>query len=228
MSVSVVNPLQLETVWTDKWRVDDAERKFYERLAGTATGGQGADSGVNDQIERLEKENQHLKKAQSELTALMKKLEIRVQSLERSSTTPGSAKKVESEEEDDDDVDLFGSDDEEDTAAAEKLKQERVAAYTAKKSKKPALIAKSSIVLDVKPWEDTTDMKEMEKLVRSIQMDGLLWGAAKLVPVGYGIKKLQIGCVVEDDKVSMDDLEEKITAFEDHVQSIDIAAFNKI
>ena len=25
---------------------------------------------------------------------------------------------------------------------------------------------------------------------------------AKLVPVGYGIKKLQIGCVVEDDKVS--------------------------
>lgn len=26
---------------------------------------------------------------------------------------------------------------------------------------------------------------------------------AKLVPVGYGIKKLQIGCVVEDDKVSV-------------------------
>lgn len=26
--------------------------------------------------------------------------------------------------------------------------------------------------------------------------------SAKLVPVGYGIKKLQIGCVVEDDKVS--------------------------
>lgn len=24
---------------------------------------------------------------------------------------------------------------------------------------------------------------------------------AKLVPVGYGIKKLQISCVVEDDKV---------------------------
>lgn len=25
--------------------------------------------------------------------------------------------------------------------------------------------------------------------------------SAKLVPVGYGIKKLQISCVVEDDKV---------------------------
>ena len=41
--------------------------------------------------------------------------------------------------------------------------------------------------------------------------------SAKLVPVGYGIKKLHINAVVEDDKVSVDDLEEKITAFEDFV-----------
>jgi len=49
-----------------------------------------------------------------------------------------------------------------------------------------------------------------------------------LVPVGYGIKKLQISCVIEDDKVSTDDLEEKIVAFEDFIQSMDIAAFNKV
>ncbi|XP_055594583.1 probable elongation factor 1-beta [Uranotaenia lowii] len=129
---------------------------------------------------------------------------------------------------DDDDVDLFGSEDEEESAEAAKLKEERLAAYNAKKSKKPALIAKSSIILDVKPWDDETDMKEMENKVRSIEMDGLLWGAAKLVPVGYGIKKLQICCVIEDDKVSVDLLQEKIEEFEDHVQSVDIAAFNKI
>ena len=41
---------------------------------------------------------------------------------------------------------MFGSDDEEDEEA-EKIKQERVAAYAAKKSKKPALIAKSSVLL---------------------------------------------------------------------------------
>jgi len=35
-------------------------------------------------------------------------------------------------------------------------------------------------------------------------------------------------CVVEDDKVSIDELTETIEAFEDHVQSVDIAAFNKI
>ncbi|XP_056157001.1 elongation factor 1-beta [Lampris incognitus] len=129
---------------------------------------------------------------------------------------------------DDDDFDLFGSDEEEESAEAARLKEERLAEYNAKKAKKPALIAKSSILLDVKPWDDETDMTKLEECVRSIQMDGLLWGQSKLVPVGYGIKKLQIGCVVEDDKVGTDILEEKILEFEDYVQSMDVAAFNKI
>ncbi|XP_023281913.1 elongation factor 1-beta [Seriola lalandi dorsalis] len=140
-----------------------------------------------------------------------------------SSSGPAAASK----DDDDDDIDLFGSDDEEDSEAA-KLKEQRLAEYAAKKSKKPALIAKSSILLDVKPWDDETDMAQLEECVRSIQMDGLVWGQSKLVPVGYGIKKLQIGCVVEDDKVGTDILEEHITAFEDYVQSMDVAAFNKI
>lgn len=50
---------------------------------------------------------------------------------------------------DDDDIDLFGSDEEDEEA--ERIKQERLEAYAAKKAKKPALIAKSSILLDVKP-----------------------------------------------------------------------------
>lgn len=48
------------------------------------------------------------------------------------------------------------------------------------------------------------------------------------MPVGYGINKLQIMCVVEDEKISVDVLTEEIQAFEDYVQSVDIAAFNKI
>jgi len=124
------------------------------------------------------------------------------------------------------DIDLFGSDDEDDVAAR-KADADKKKAEAAAKNKK-VVIGKSSIILDVKPWDDETDMVEMEKLVRSIEMKGLVWGWSKLVPVGYGIKKLQINCVVVDDDVSVDDLEERITAFEDHVQSMDISAFNKI
>ncbi|TPX30922.1 hypothetical protein SmJEL517_g05613 [Synchytrium microbalum] len=129
---------------------------------------------------------------------------------------------------DDDDVDLFGSDDEEEDAEAERIKQERLAEYNAKKAAKPKVAAKSMVILDVKPWDDETDMKAMEVGVRAIVMDGLIWGTSKLVPVAHGIKKLQITCVVEDDKVSVDDLSEKIQEMEDIVQSVDVAAFNKL
>ena len=71
-------------------------------------------------------------------------------------------------------------------------------------------------------------MKELEASVRSIEKDGLVWGASKLVPVGFGIKKLQINLVVEDEKVSLDELQEQIDEFEDYVQSSDVAAMQKL
>merc|ERR1711918_286258 len=104
---------------------------------------------------------------------------------------------------------------------------ERLAAYHAKKAKKPKVIAKTNVLFDVKPWDVETDMEAMKKACVSIEMDGLLWGASKLVPVGYGINKLQLMCVV-DDKVSIEELSEKMSEFEDFVQSVDVAAMNKI
>ncbi|EGV61938.1 Translation elongation factor 1 beta [Yamadazyma tenuis] len=141
--------------------------------------------------------------------------------------TAPAAKAV--EQEDDDDVDLFGSSDDEVDEAAEKLKQERLAAYAAKKAAKPAKpAAKSIVTMDVKPWDDETDLEELLANVKAIEMDGLVWGASQWIPVGFGIKKLQINCVVEDDKVSLEDLQQQIEEDEDHVQSTDIAAMQKL
>jgi elongation factor 1-beta len=97
---------------------------------------------------------------------------------------------------DDDEIDLFGSDDEEEDAEAERVKQQRLAEYNEKKSKKAKTIAKSVVTMDVKPWDDETDMVELEKAVRSIEQEGLVWGGSKLVAVGFGIKKLQINLVI--------------------------------
>lgn len=55
--------------------------------------------------------------------------------------------------------------------------------------------------------------------------------AAKLVPVGYGIKKMTIMLTIVDDLVSVDSLiEDHLTAepINEYVQSCDIVAFNKI
>jgi len=219
-----------------------ARQQIHQSLATPPKAG-GGDGGaavtdLTNRLQKLELENAELKSVTNDLKNMVTKLSSRVEQLEKSAT-PAAAPAAASapvkaappakkeEEEEDDDFDMFGSDEEEDEEA-EKIKQERLAAYAAKKSKKPALIAKSSVLLDVKPWDDETDMKEMENLVRTIEMDGLLWGQAVLKPIGYGINKLVINCVVEDDKISIEELSEKIEAFEDYVQSVDVAAFNKI
>ncbi|KQK21332.1 elongation factor 1-delta 2 isoform X1 [Brachypodium distachyon] len=133
---------------------------------------------------------------------------------------------------DDDDVDLFGEETEEEKKAAE----ERAAAVKASTKKKECIsftqqAGKSSVLLDVKPWDDETDMKKLEETVRGVKMEGLLWGASKLVSVGYGIKKLQIMMTIVDDLVSVDNLIEDhfdVEPANEYIQSCDIVAFNKI
>ncbi|XP_050322138.1 probable elongation factor 1-delta isoform X1 [Bactrocera neohumeralis] len=198
---------------------------------------------VLDRVAVIEKDNADLRKlieslrsvcleTQSRITALEKKVNAELAGktvVSTSAPAPASnaaPAKAEADD-DDDDVDLFGSEDEEDEEAA-RVREERLAAYAAKKSKKPQIIAKSSLILDVKPWDDETDLKVMETEIRKIETDGLLWGASKFVPVAFGIQKLSISCVVEDDKVSIDWLTEEIEKLEDYVQSVDVAAFNKI
>ncbi|XP_030500695.2 elongation factor 1-delta-like isoform X2 [Cannabis sativa] len=140
-------------------------------------------------------------------------------------TPPAGDSKASAAEDDDDDIDLFGEETEEEKKASE----ERAASMKASTKKKES--GKSSVLLDVKPWDDETDMKKLEEAVRSVEMEGLFWGASKLVAVGYGIKKLQIMLTIVDDLVSVDSLiEERLTVepINEYVQSCDIVAFNKI
>jgi len=269
--------LAAENIWFNKAQCDDAERSYYEKLAGakgTSPAGSAKTPGLSDQIAKarqhiknslecvdslvtlaggddqnlvkklndLEIENKQLKKVTDDLKSLVLKLESRVATLEGkggkpaapapapAAAKPAVAAAADEEEEDDDEVDLFGSDDDDEETQAEKerLTAERLKAYAEKKSKKPALIAKTSVLFDVKPWDDETDMNEMLKCCKSIEKEGLVWGASKLVPVGYGINKLQLMCVVEDEKVSIEELGEQMEEFEDYVQSVDVAAMSKI
>ncbi|XP_060085933.1 elongation factor 1-delta-like isoform X1 [Ylistrum balloti] len=229
-----------------KNEIAQARQHIQNVLRSGGCSGAAASSGGGDataRIENLEKENKELRNAVDEMKSLVQKLEGRVKILEGGSSAPAAsaapsaatavapaaASAAADDDDSDSDVDLFGSEDEEEVAERERVKQERVKAYQEKKAKKPALVAKSSVILDVKPYDDETDMKAVEDSLRLIKQDGLVWGAAKLVPLAYGIKKLQIGIVIEDAKVSVEELSEKITEdYEDLVQSVDIAAFNKL
>lgn len=74
--------------------------------------------------------------------------------------------------------------------------------------------------------DDETNIQELEANVRAIEMDGLVWGASKWVPLAYAIQKLQINLVIEDEKVSLDDIQQQIEEDEDHVQSTDVVSFD--
>merc|ERR1719471_667179 len=182
--------------------------------------GSSEDMALVKKLNALEVENKQLKKVTDDLKALVLSLEARVGQPEGGKPAakpapvkPAPAKPAPAEEEDDE---------------KKRITEERLKAYHEKKAKKPQVIAKTSVLLDVKPWDDETDHDQMLASVKSIEMDGLLWGAHKLIPIGYGIKKLQVMCTVEDAKVSIEELGEKIEEFEDYVQSVDVAAMNKI
>ena len=153
----------------------------------------------------------------------------------------------------DDDFDMFGDEEEEEDngaivndmgetasevaaaaarrdrmAAALKLKEEADAKKGAKaKKEKPA--EKSLIVLEVKPWESETDLVALWKEICKLEQEGLSWGQNyKLEEMAFGIKKLVMTCAIEDAKVLMDDVTDKIEGFEDLVQSVQVASMNKL
>ena len=65
-------------------------------------------------------------------------------------------------------------------------------------------------------------MDSLQSNIRAIEKCGLLWGRSQLVAVGFGIKKLQINLVVEDEKVSLEDLRAEIEDDDEDVQSTDV------
>jgi len=146
----------------------------------------------------------------------------------KSPAKPAAKKKA-----DDDDFTMTlddDSDDGRDDDMEELLAKKKADAEAAKKAGvKSGPIAKSTLVMDVKPVESDTDLDALNKRIRDeIQMDGLVWGKAEKVPIAYGICKLRIAAVVEDEKVSVDELQERIEAYEDSVQSTDVISFNKL
>jgi elongation factor 1-beta len=142
------------------------------------------------------------------------------------------------EDSDDDVDDLFGDDDEEEDIsdtiarkiAADKELQARMKMKAEKAKKKGP--EKTMFVFDVKPFDTETDLEALAKTLKATTLDGIVcWGEEhKFLPVAFGIKKLRISMIVEDEKVCQDDLEDHINADgrDDQIQSIDLYTMSKV
>lgn len=154
---------------------------------------------------------------------------------------------------DSDDDDLFGSDsdssDDEDLAAI-------AAASAAANVVQKVNWGRSQICFEIKPADAETDLEAVCDKVLAMNFDNndrvmanlkkaqgseksadvlnkdtiLAWGEGyEIVPVAFGICKLVVSCIVVDDCLGTDDIEEEIMTVigEDLVQSVDVMSFNK-
>lgn len=141
--------------------------------------------------------------------------------------TDAAKKPVEEEEDDDDeDLDLFGDDPE---AEAEAEKQAASRAEASKKKKKKAKkAAKSIIVFEVKGYEVDFDWHAYADKIRTYVINGVTWlDSHAVVPVAFGMMKLQMTCVIIDDLVETDDIWDMIKSDEDNIQNVDVLTFDK-
>ena len=137
----------------------------------------------------------------------------------------GGKKEEKEEKKDDDDLDLFGEDNEEDKKAKDELKKRNK--ENKKDKKKP--IDKSHVILEIKGWEEGQDLEALaKKIISTIQKDGLQWNTGyKLEEVAFGIKKLVIAFLAEDDKCSVQEVQDILESWEDEIQSVEVVSFNK-
>ena len=87
-------------------------------------------------------------------------------------------------------------------------------------------------VYDVKPYDTETDLLALAQELKQQTHPGIIcWGEEhKLIDVAFGVKKLRISMIVDDDKACTDDLEELMIADgrDDIIQSIDLVTMSKV
>ena len=142
----------------------------------------------------------------------------------------GGKKEEEKKEEkaEEEDLDLFGEETEEDKKAIEEMKKNRKKEKEGKKGKKKE-VDKSHVILEVKGWEADQDLEALaKKIISTIKKDGLSWNTGyKLEEVAFGVKKLVIAFLAEDEKCSVQEIVDELESWENDIQSVEVVSFNK-
>merc|ERR1711971_1152999 len=152
------------TFWQNKAACDDAERAYYEKLSGC----KGVSTGSGSLSSQIARAREHIKNSldcvdnlstglsKSEEMALMKKLgALEIENKELKKVTDGLKSLVLSLQARVDSLDggksakaapTPAADDDEDVEEKKRITEERLAAYHAKKAKKPKVIAKTNVL----------------------------------------------------------------------------------
>ena len=98
-----------------------------------------------------------------------------------------------------------------------------------KKKEKKKEVDKAHVILEVKGLEAEQDLESLaKKIISTIKKDGLSWNTGyKLEEVAFGVKKLIIAFLAEDDKCSVQEIVDELESWENDIQSVEVVSFNK-
>jgi len=82
------------------------------------------------------------------------------------------------------------------------------------------------LTLDLKPWDADVDLEITQNNVLTLNLENVLWLAqeSQTIPIGFGIKKLQMQCLVPDDFDPMEVCDLLCEHLEESIQSVDIVS----
>ena len=87
----------------------------------------------------------------------------------------------------------------------------------------------SIILLEIKIWDADQDLDCLVNKIQKIEKNGLYWKKDyKLMEIAFGIKKIIMTLIIDDDKISIDELIEEIESWENEIQSVDILSFKEL
>ena len=87
----------------------------------------------------------------------------------------------------------------------------------------------SIILLEIKIWDSEQDLVYLVNKIQKIKKEGLYWKKEyKLVEIAFGIKKIILTLIVNDNKISIDELIDEIESWENEIQSVDILSFKEL
>ena len=97
------------------------------------------------------------------------------------------------------------------------------------KGKKKNKVDKSHVILEIKGWEADQDLESLaKKIISTIKKDGLSWDTGyKLEEVAFGVMKLVIAFLAEDEKCSVQEIVDELESWENDIQSVEVVDFKK-
>ena len=126
-------------------------------------------------------------------------------------------------------MDLFGEKIKEDKKSKEEMKRKN---KENNKSEKKKEVDKSHVTLEIKGWDADQDLDSLaKKIISTIKKDGLRWNTGyKLEEVAFGVKKIVIAFIAEDEKCSVQEIQEiidELESWENDIQQVEVVSFNK-